>query len=305
MNQETAPQLTEVSFGACDERLRIFRAGGEVDTFMLVTRRYVVLVDTMATPELAIGIMEAVRSLLEKRQLLVINTHADYDHCWGNAAFATPGGLYPAPIIGHEKMVERMRSAEAEKYLREQQRAETRFANVYYVEPTITFTSGLRIDGGDLTLELLPTPGHTEDHVSIWVPELRLVLAGDAAEHPIPYIHDAAMLPTLCRSLEQLATLNAAMVIPCHGGTTDPALITRNIAYFATVDEKVRTAMAIDHIPEDWAEREDLPDIIGLPYEEVMQAAGSDPGEVPSFYRLCHLQAVRAMLTSLHTARAH
>lgn len=230
MADEDMPALTEVSFDGLDRRLRVFRAGNEVDTCVVVTERYVVVMDTMATPELAAGIVERVHDVLDGRLLLVVNTHADWDHCWGNALFAAPGGRYPAPIIGHELSRQRLCSAQAQEFLQERRHAEPRFADVRLVPPTITFRESLRIDGGDLTLQLIPTPGHSEDHISVWLPELRVVLAGDAAESPIPYIEGPATLPALRSSLALLAALDPAVVIPCHGDTTDPALLARNSA---------------------------------------------------------------------------
>ncbi len=256
----------------------------------------------MATPELAAEIMVIMRPWLEGRQLLVINTHADYDHCWGNAIFASPGGAYPAPIIAHEQARVRLRSAEARASLAERQQQDPRFAQVRLVEPTMTFTEHLRIDGRDLSLELLPTPGHTEDHLSIWIPELRLLLAGDAAEQPFPYVEEAATLPTLRASLERLAELHPAQVIPCHGGTTDTALLARNLAYFVEVERQAALALEAGLIPADWRERAEMPELIGLPYAGALQLVGSKEESTPSFYRDFHLAAVRATLAHLMAA---
>ena len=291
--------LTEIQIDGVDACVRVFRAGHEVDTCVVTTQRYVVVVDTMGTPELAAEIMERVGATLAGRQLLVVNTHADWDHCWGNALFATPGGRYPAPIIGHDQTRQRLLDAEEREYLRERQRDEPRFANAALVPPTITFTDGLRIDGGDLTLELLPTPGHTPDHISLWIPELRLVLAGDAAERHIPYVNDPGYLPLLRASLARLAALEPVAVVPCHGGTSDPALLTRNLAYFDTLEARARSTLNVGRLPEGWAEREDLPDLIGLPLAEAAPDLAGEPDDVVAFYRASHLRAIRAMLTYL------
>ncbi len=292
-------RLKEVPNNGWDERLRLFRAGQEVDTSMVVSQRYVVIIDTMATPELAEALLESARNALEGRQLLVINTHADYDHCWGNAVFAAPGGVYPAPIIAHEQARRRLCSDGARSYLKQRQHAEPRFANVRLAAPTITFTDSLRIDGGDLTLELMPTPGHTNDHISVWIPELKLLLAGDAAEHPFPSVEEAETLPILRRSLERMAALNAAMVIPCHGGTTDPALVARNIAYFDEIERRARHALAAGLVGADWRARANLDEIIGFPYAQALQASGADPAAIDDFYRGFHRAAVQATLTNL------
>jgi len=294
-------RVSEVSLDGVDRRLRMFRAGHEVDTFVLLTRRYAVVVDTMSTPDEMTAVMDLVRDDLPGRRLLVVNTHADYDHAWGNAVFATPDGAYPAPIIAHQRAAERLRDPETERYLRERQQAEPRFAAVRLVPPTVTFSDRLRIDGGDLTLELIPTPGHTDDHVAVWIPELRLLLAGDAAEQPIPYVNAPSDLPTLRASIRLLAALDPATVIPCHGGTTDPGLLARNLAYVDLLDRMVGGAVAEGRVPPDWATREDLPGALGLPYEEALRAVDIDPATVPEpdFYRASHLRAVRAVLANL------
>lgn len=297
--------LRELENGGWDERVRVFRAGIQlVDTAVILTERYAVLVDTMATPELAAEIVERVRDALDGRQLLVVNTHADWDHCWGNATFA-PGGPHRAPIIAHERTCERLRSEEARQTLEEKQRDSTNFASVRLVAPDVTFETGLRLHGGDLTLELLPTPGHTPDHTSVWIPELRLLLAGDAAEYPFPYVGDSAVLPTLRESLRKMAALAPATVILCHSGAWDAGLLARNIAYFDDLEQRSRTALAAGVLPADWREREDLPELLGLPYEAALQAQGVTPGAMPESwdYHGFHLRACRAAVLDV-SARA-
>lgn len=97
--------MQHLNSGVWDECITIFladedEAGESVDAFAIVTRDYVVLIDTLSTPSLARTMIAAMREPLTMCQPLVINTHADYDHCWGNAAFAADGML-SAPIYGH------------------------------------------------------------------------------------------------------------------------------------------------------------------------------------------------------------
>jgi len=271
---QAGPVPAEVFLDGVDPRVRIFRAAHEVDTAVVVTDRYVVVVDTMATPDLMASILARMDDALAGRRLLVVNTHADWDHAWGNALFDVAGGRYPAPIIGHDETRRRLQSAEEGAYLRERQQAEPRFASVRLVAPSVTFTEGLRIDGGDLTLELLPTPGHTPDHVSIWIPELRLALA-------------------------RLAGLDPSAVIPCHGGTADPALLARNLAYVDLLEARARAALAAGRVSANWAERADLPALVGLPFAEVAPDMTDEPPDVVAFYQESHLRAIHATLINL------
>jgi len=296
---QAGPVPAEVFLDGVDPRVRIFRAAHEVDTAVVVTDRYVVVVDTMATPDLMASILARMDDALAGRRLLVVNTHADWDHAWGNALFDVAGGRYPAPIIGHDETRRRLQSAEEGAYLRERQQAEPRFASVRLVAPSVTFTEGLRIDGGDLTLELLPTPGHTPDHVSIWIPELRLALAGDAAERPIPWVNEPGDLPILRASLARLAGLDPSAVIPCHGGTADPALLARNLAYVDLLEARARAALAAGRVSANWAERADLPALVGLPFAEVAPDMTDEPPDVVAFYQESHLRAIHATLINL------
>ncbi len=285
--------VTELA-GPWDARLRVLRAGDEVDTAALVTERYLVVIDTMSTPHDAREALALVRHSAGGRGALVVNTHSDDDHAWGNAVYAWPDGDLPAPIIGHALGPARLTSDEARANLADRQREARRFAAVRLVPPNITFAGEMRIDGGDLTLALLHTPGHTPDHVAVWVPELRLLLAGDAAEHPWPHVPDAASLPVLRASLDTLIALDPAMVIPCHSGTTDPDLMARNLLYLDRVERHARAALDDGRLPGDWRERDDLPDLMGFSYADALASVGAALDATPAFYERFHRDAVRA-----------
>jgi glyoxylase-like metal-dependent hydrolase (beta-lactamase superfamily II) len=111
-----------------------------------------------------------------------------------------------------------------------------RFDEVVPTPPSILFgDAGLVLDGGDLTIELIPTPGHTRRPRVAVRPELDLVLAGDAAEVPFPHVDTGAGLVRARASLQRLMTLGARHVLPCHGGTTDPVVLERNLAWLDAV----------------------------------------------------------------------
>lgn len=224
------PTVTELP--TPDARVRMFRSDPEVDCFAVVTRRHVVVVDTFGTPGEAAQIMTLLGDDLAGRSLLVVNTHSHYDHAWGNSLFA-PGGPHPAPILGSRLTGERLRSPAAQEKLARKQEGDARFAGVVLHPPTVTFGGSLTVDGGDLTLELRPAPGHAADQLVVWIPELRFLLAADALEFPFPYAEEAADLPVLQDTMRGLRALHPEVVLPCHGGPHDASLIEKNLAYFA------------------------------------------------------------------------
>lgn len=264
-----------------DPRLTVLRVGDEVNAFVVRAERFVVLIDTMSTPQLCADVLGGIADDVADRPLLVVNTHADWDHVWGNAAVAGR-----APIIAHRAAVDRLRGPEVDT-LRTKAAEEARFADVRLVEPTVTFDDSLTLRGGDLTLELLHTPGHTPDHIAVWIPELRLCLAGDAAEDPLPEVTNPAPadLRQLRESLRRMVELEPVAVLPSHGDTTDPALLTRNLEYFATLGERIN-ALA----PPDL----DHPEPPGLGFDECVSSARVLTDGMRAFYTTCHRKAVRA-----------
>jgi glyoxylase-like metal-dependent hydrolase (beta-lactamase superfamily II) len=254
---EFSDVVVEAPLDGVDARVRRFRCAPEVDSFAVRTERFLVLCDTHSTPALARQLLALVTDdLADGRRLLVVDTHADYDHAWGNQVFGGRRAERPAPILGHPRCVERLAGAEGAAALARMRGAQPgRFDEVELVPPDIAVGDGAAIHGGDLTLRICATPGHTEDHVSIHIPELATVLAGDAAELPFPHLESAAGLVAARASLERLVALDPAVVLPCHGGTTDPSLLRRNIAYIDAVvadpDLPLVDALAIAGVPLD------------------------------------------------------
>jgi glyoxylase-like metal-dependent hydrolase (beta-lactamase superfamily II) len=284
-----------------DERILVCRNGELVDTFIIVTARYVALVDTMINAATAASLLaHAQPHLTNGRTLLVVNTHADYDHCWGNQLFVGPGAKYPAPIIGRRASLAVFDDPEVVAYQEKLQREEPDiFGDLVVVPPTILYGERLLIDGGDLTLELLATPGHTADHAALYIPQINTLLAADAAELPFPFARTADGLPHMRASLAQLAALNAATVLYCHAPpTVGPQLLRDNITYFDRLEARCRAALA-QGMPATPDEDADVAALIGLPYEAVVPAGGPWQN-VHNFYRTQgHAMQIRAMLAWL------
>jgi glyoxylase-like metal-dependent hydrolase (beta-lactamase superfamily II) len=274
----SSPQtIQEFHHPGLDPRIRCFRAGEEVDTFVVVTERLLVYVDTMSTPELMRQVVEAASADVGARQVMVLNTHADWDHVYGNSIFG--GREQPGLIVASEATAARLHSDEARAVLAHQQEQDARFSSVTLTPPHLTFPSTLTLDGGDLTLHLFPTPGHRADHVSVWIPEVRTLLAGDAAEYPWPCIGTYSDLDAMRASLERMIELDPAFVLPCHGGTSSPDLTARNLAYLDRLATLVKLGPA---------------EAPALTYEAALAWLGTTPDAVPSFYRDFHQDAVEA-----------
>ncbi|MFZ1397187.1 MAG: MBL fold metallo-hydrolase [Candidatus Promineifilaceae bacterium] len=280
-----------------------------MDTFIVVTERYVVLVDTVINPQTAAQMLDyAQPSLVNGRQLLIINTHADYDHCWGNQLFvgetapATGSGqaVHPAPIIGSHLSPPKFQQPEAVAYLAKMQELEPDvFSDVVFTPPTLLIQGKFVIDGGDLTLELLPTPGHTDDHYSVFIPEIATLLAADAAELPYPMARTPDGLPQMRDSLAKLAALPAETVLYCHAPVTaGRQLLLDNIAYFNAIEAACRAALARG-LSLELSEEVDLLELVDCAWETAVPH--TPPWQnVHDFYKTSgHAEQIRAMLHCL------
>ncbi len=284
-----------------DSRVRVFRrrlntskefAGIEVDAYIVITASYLVVCDTLLCPEDVALMLQTVQEEAATRSILVVNSHADWDHAWGNAYFKDKHG---APIIAHEYGLARMQSAQARQELADFRQQHPIFRSVELLPPTLLFNSHLSISDSDLTLELFSAPGHHRDHIAAWLPRLRLLLAFDAVESPLPCIENAAAVPAMFATLQQLITLRPAHVLCSHGKCTHPEVIAQNLAYVREIERRGRSAL-LTRAPTE-AELEHADEFIRYPFAEVV--AGSHAEFDQAFYSEAHVTNVRYMLAWL------
>ncbi|MHB8646532.1 MAG: MBL fold metallo-hydrolase, partial [Thermomicrobiales bacterium] len=217
-----------------DVRLRelapaIWLAERPLDAEMLVSAVVILgesvsaVVDTLIRPE----DMIPVRDLLDRhgRPTLIVNTHADWDHTWGNAAF--PG----APIIAHRLCRAAMLTEGRQTLVEKRAEEPERYRDVTIVPPTITFAEFMDIDLGGLTLSMHHLPGHTADEAVVHLPERAFLLAGDAAEWPIPTTEVGPLGPWAEALRMWAARDDVRTVVPSHGPVGDAQLLRDNAAY--------------------------------------------------------------------------
>lgn len=292
----------QVENAGWDVRIQVFRANPVVDAYVVTSERFVVVVDTLINPAFAGKMLAfAQAELAEGRQLLVVNTHADWDHVWGNQVFAGPGITSPVPIIAQANSLSIFEAPEAQKYLFEMQaQSPGLFEAVTLTPPTIFFDERLRIAGGDLTLELFAAPGHTQDHLSIFIPEISTLLVGDAAEAPYPAARAAALFPRLRRTLEALAARQPAVALYCHApGVTTAEVIHDNLAYFEALELCCRRALAEGRIPAELPEDADLAALTDCRFEDAIPPRRNTP-DLHEYYRTTgHQEQLRFTLEML------
>jgi len=281
-----------------DARVHVFRRtfygleefdGMEVDAYVVITDRHVVVLDTLLCPEDVSTMIQSVSSELHGRSLLCVDSHADWDHAWGNCYFT---GENVAPIIAHENCLTRLQTAEAQNELLDFQKRSSTFKNVFLLPPTIIFNQSFTIHDSNLTIEILHAPGHHLDQVVAWMPELRLLLAFDAVEKPLPIIEGANCVPYMFTTLEQLIALQPLRVLCSHGKTTSPDQIKQNLAYIREIESRCKSVLQKRRPVEP--EPIHVSELINYPFDEVVE--GTTGTIDRTFYAWAHENNCQAIL---------
>jgi glyoxylase-like metal-dependent hydrolase (beta-lactamase superfamily II) len=199
---------------------------------------WAIVVDTLM-PQESLFIREFVEEKLNLPVRYVINTHYHADHCWGNCFF--PG----ATIIGHD-LCRKMLVERAPEALEIASQDNPLYQRLTIIPPQITFQTGAFIlQIGKKHLKLFPTPGHSEDGISVLVEEDRILFSGDAFM-PLPFIVEGD-LEKYIETIHLFTDMGLENIIQGHGdiilrGEIDEK-VKENTTYLKSIQKAVRTAI--------------------------------------------------------------
>lgn len=154
------------------------------------------------------------------KPIAVFNSHADYDHYWGNGAFKD------ALIIGHELCKARV-LAEGEVSLVKY--ADHQRGEIELIPPNRIFQETLRFE--DEGVKFFHTPGHTLDSSSCFDEKDGVLFVGDNVESPLPYLNHVNF-DQYIQTLKSYLEFDWKYIITGHDPLLKgPELINRNIDY--------------------------------------------------------------------------
>lgn len=93
------------------------------------------------------------------------------------------------------------------------------------VLPTRVLEGHAPLSVGRHRLELIPVNIHSDDATVVWLPEPRILLAGDTMEDTVTYVDEPESFDAHLRDLEHLDALGPMRILPNHG---DPDVIAGN-----------------------------------------------------------------------------
>lgn len=207
-----------VSFEKLSDNAYAYTAEGDPNTGIIVGDDAVMVVDTQATPVMAQDVIRRVREVTDKPIKYILLSHYHAVRVFGASAYGAQEIL--ASRDTYDLIAERGEQDKASEI----GRFPRLFRNVESIPPglvwpTMTFKGEMTVDLGNLEVKLLQVGrGHTKGDTIAWLPEQKILFAGDLVEYQsTPYCGD-------CYFREWPATLDALagfeaekMVLPRPG----------------------------------------------------------------------------------------
>jgi glyoxylase-like metal-dependent hydrolase (beta-lactamase superfamily II) len=227
-----------------------------VNAGFIVGDKVTLVVDTGGNALAAATIYGYATAVRNPNRLIVLNTEKHFDHIGGNSYFAQHSNI---DIWGHPalKRTEAEFTAEIEEFnglipnraRRERREAEVFFGGTQLTLPTRKVQPGAAFELGGTVAEIHFTPGHTPTNISVWVPEDRVLFAGDCLVNGYLANLDAAGPGgwlTWLDSLEIIEALDPKFVVCGHGPVARDGDVSRIIQ---TVRRTLEAAIESGHSP--------------------------------------------------------
>ena len=219
----------------------------------------VLLVDTCATEARTCALLSAVADATSARPIgLAVNTHHHGDHTFGNS-------LLPASarIVGHRRMREALAADTTLEAFPPYWAPRPHFGSLTRRLPDLVIDGDLVIEGSR-TVELRH-PGyaaHTAGDLVVWLPDARVLFAGDLLFPGHTPMVLAGALTGARRALDWIAGFEPELVVPGHGPLLNRAALAETLevhrAYYDFVLAEARRGLADGQTPLETAGRAEL-----------------------------------------------
>ncbi len=142
------------------------------------------------------------------RDFTVVYSHWHLDHVAGTGAFGD------CPVIANSRTAQHLTQRRAAIEAGTQSGPPV---IAPLVLPTRTFDGQMELQLGTRKLVLIQANIHSDDATVLWLPEARILLAGDTVEDCVTYVGEPTDFATHLADLDRLAALGARHVLPDHG----------------------------------------------------------------------------------------
>lgn len=210
------------------------------------------LVDTLFDLHLTRRMLDAMRRATSAAETIdiVVNTHANGDHCWGNQLVAG------ARILASRAAAEEMSETPPAMLAQIMRAAPTMgplgtylggifgpfdFEGIQLTLPTETFDDRREVAVGAREVHLIEVgPAHTRGDVLVYVPDDRVLFTGDILfqdGHPVVWAGPVEHWIAAC---DRILAMDVDVVVPGHGPVTDKGGVRRMRTYLVHLRDEAR-----------------------------------------------------------------
>ncbi len=239
----------------------------------------VVVVDTLHLPE---DSRELKEKLGGKPVRYLINTHWHSDHCYGNRFLRDE----TTTIIAHGDYMETITSER--NVIAPNARSILDRKNLVF--PDICYFASIQIER-PISISILHTPGHTMDSSVVYLPEGKILIAGDTIltgpgdKVAVPYFYwgDSDIYQL---SLEKLGWLDIDTIVPGHGEAVEASYVQNHTSYLRSLKKQFKEYIAnekpINVDPDELSQKI----IRAIPQESCVPGTVSEDFWVPVMHEL-------------------
>jgi cyclase len=211
------------------------------------------LIDTLFDLKLTQEMLDSMRkSVSAAAQIdMLVNTHANGDHCYGNQLVADAEiiasartaeemvtGVSPAQMAALVKNADQLgQIGEFARYAF----GSFDFENITVTPPDKTFEGELTLKVGDKMVHLIEVgPAHTQGDTLVHIPADRIVFTGDIlfiGGHPIIW---AGPTSNWLRACDRILAMDVETIVPGHGPITDKKGVAEIKGYFEYIFDEAR-----------------------------------------------------------------
>jgi cyclase len=212
----------------------------------------VIAIDASSTERRTRAFLDAIGAATSHPVTTLVNTHQHGDHTNGNCLFGA------ATIVAHRNCREGVREQRIEGL--EPVFGHVDWGDLTIAPPTLTFDDRVELWADDLRIELeyIGGPAHTTGDVVAWLPDRRVLFAGDLVVNGgTPFVLMGSVAGSL-DAVDRLRGYDAEVIVPGHGGVCGPERLDAVAGYLQLVQRLAQEGKAAGAAPLDVARDTDL-----------------------------------------------
>lgn len=206
---------------------------------LVVGDEWALVIDAMMTPSMVRPFLEQVRRVTDLSIRFLVNTHHHRDHVFGNQFIGAQH------IIGHPLCREEILRF-GQEWLEDSMRTRPQYAEEWpQIKPTppdLTFEERLVLHLGNTVVELLYLggPAHTYDDIVAYLPEHRLLFAGDLAFFYVTPLAFQGHVSGWINVVDRIHRMEVTTIVPGHGPVGDKRQLAQMREYLVLMRRAAR-----------------------------------------------------------------